>query len=681
MVSIGLSLLALSTAAIVAVAQPRPNDIHGPASDAVTVNVRAAAPTVGFAEASVAEVARIAGSREVSSTSERVTSATPAHKRASVVTDWSTHHVVFGPPKTEEQKARVERDTRYKMQVYRRNAPTFRKLADASSGGAGSSLLDRFSNRERDPHPRPTKASPIHRDWNVGLGGTGAPPPTVGASQFPAKFSFDINATPDCVNDFVVYNTNTNVLVAFNNLYTAPDGMGFCTGTGPNVMWAYNVATNGGVTSTSVTLSYDGTQVAFVESSSTGSVLHILKWEAGQGSLGSPASPQAVTGAPSDWTNCGGSNAGCIWNVPFAADPTGTATPTDSNSSPFYDYFNDFVYVGDDNGYIHKFVNVLNALPAAAPSEAAGNWPIWMDPTSHPAQTGPILDFFSNRIFAGNTNGELKYIDLDNTHDLCRDGSTNYPCLGASFLETGSYTLPDPPIVDSTVGEVFVFQGNDEGTPATSSVYQGSSTSCICAVGTNVIEAGFGHTAGAPLHSGDFDNNYYTTGAGYLYTCAVDATTGFTALRRVAIAAGGVMSGTADPLFAMVGTATYNQCSPVTEVYNEPPGGGTATDLIFFSIESQGILCADEDNSGGCLMSFDLTLADGDSALFPTLSASLAESGGTSGIIIDNVSTEAQASSVYFTPLGSLLDVGVGAGDDPCATTGCAIKATQVGLD
>ena len=58
-----------------------------------------------------------------------------------------------------------------------------------------------------------------------------------------------------------------------------------------------------------------------------------------------------------------------------------------------------------------------------------------------------------------------------------------------------------------------------------------------------------------------------------------------------------------------------------------------------------------------------------------------AESGGTSGIIIDNVSTEAQASSVYFTPLGSLLDVGVGAGDDPCATTGCAIKATQVGLD
>src|SRR5450755_713011 len=87
-VAIGLSLLAFSTAAIVAVAQPRPNDIHGAASDAVTVNVRAAAPTEGFAEASVAEVARIAGSREVSSTSERATSATPAHHRVPVVTDW-----------------------------------------------------------------------------------------------------------------------------------------------------------------------------------------------------------------------------------------------------------------------------------------------------------------------------------------------------------------------------------------------------------------------------------------------------------------------------------------------------------------------------------------------------------------------------------------------------------------
>ncbi len=48
-------------------------------------------------------------------------------------------------------------------------------------------------------------------------------------------------------------------------------------------------------------------------------------------------------------------------------------------------------------------------------------------------------------------------------------------------------------------------------------------------------------------------------------------------------------------------------------------------------------------------MSFDITSA------FPTAATTLgrAEAGGTSGIIVDNVSTAAQASSIYFTTLGN----------------------------
>jgi hypothetical protein len=61
---------------------------------------------------------------------------------------------------------------------------------------------------------------------------------------------------------------------------------------------------------------------------------------------------------------------------------------------------------------------------------------------------------------------------------------------------------------------------------------------------------------------------------------------------------------------------------------------------------------------------------------FPVgFAAHLAEDGGTSGIIVDNVSTEAQASSVYFTPLGWPDDPG-----NTCAWVGCAVKATQNGL-
>src|ERR1700722_1238419 len=40
-------------------------------------------------------------------------------------------------------------------------------------------------------------------DWGMSLLSGGA----FAAGQYPAKFSFDITATPDCTNDFVVYNT------------------------------------------------------------------------------------------------------------------------------------------------------------------------------------------------------------------------------------------------------------------------------------------------------------------------------------------------------------------------------------------------------------------------------------------------------------------------------------------
>ncbi len=121
-------------------------------------------------------------------------------------------------------------------------------------------------------------------------------PPSVGNNQFPAKFTFDINAPPDCTNDFVVYNTNTNMLVAFNNLYSGTDpGTGLPNGickdgdgnllAAPTVLFAYTINQwSDGVTSTSPVLSLDGTQVAVVESSVLhGSVLHIIKWSANDG--------------------------------------------------------------------------------------------------------------------------------------------------------------------------------------------------------------------------------------------------------------------------------------------------------------------------------------------------------------------------------------------------------------
>ena len=50
--------------------------------------------------------------------------------------------------------------------------------------------------------------------------------------------------------------------------------------------------------------------------------------------------------------------------------------------------------------------------------------------------------------------------------------------------------------------------------------------------------------------------------------------------------------------------------------------------------------------------------------------------GGTSGIIWDNTSTQAQASSVYFSTLGTNVNIGGCNGN-----IHCAVKLTQLGLN
>jgi hypothetical protein len=68
-------------------------------------------------------------------------------------------------------------------------------------------------------------------------------------------------------------------------------------------------------------------------------------------------------------------------------------------------------------------------------------------------------------------------------------------------------------------------------------------------------------------------------------------------------------------------------------------------------------------------LSFDITSG------FPSAVAHFQrEAGGTSGIVIDNVSTAAQASSLYFTTLSSTT-CGDGVSGNPCA-----VKLTQSAL-
>jgi len=110
-----------------------------------------------------------------------------------------------------------------------------------------------------------------------------------------------------------------------------------------------------------------------------------------------------------------------------------------------------------------------------------------------------------------------------------------------------------------------------------------------------------------------------------------------------------------------LGTGT-GECSPLTEINNS----GQNTDWLFVGIPQS---CAfGVGTASGCVESFNITSG------FPaTAAAAFASSGGTSGIVVDNVSTEGHASSLYYSTLGVAPCTGGSLG-------GCAAQVTQAGL-
>ena len=196
-------------------------------------------------------------------------------------TDWSHHHLVYSNPATAEQLKRAQQEPRYWQQLFRRSQST--------PPQAGLDLALPFELPHGSKAASASKNPKLKRDWSENMG-TGA---TVGAGQYPGKFGFDVT-TSSCANDFVVFNTGLAgsgtqaSIIAYNNLYSG------CGGTVPSVYWAYNT---GGTITTSVTLSTDGSQLAFVQAQGGVATLVLLKWAStGESqSAGVPTSKTAAT--------------------------------------------------------------------------------------------------------------------------------------------------------------------------------------------------------------------------------------------------------------------------------------------------------------------------------------------------------------------------------------------------
>ena len=649
------------------------------------------------------------------------------HVRQPLINDWSHHHMVFSPPSGLVQTWKVQQQARYQMQWARLHSNRGTQAQTASSWG--NLLRRQFEFRKT----RLLRQEPVTRDWAVSfnaLTGIGS----VGRGMYPAKYTFDVTATPDCTNDYVAINTSlpgsasTPNVLAYNQLYQGTSG--YCGTGAPNLNWSYDTGT--GVAATSIVLSFAGDKIAFIEQPGTinGSgnlvasgtaVLRIVEWHAGDGTLTSPATPGSSSNG--NWTGCT-AGASCMISVTFANGDS------DTRSSVYYDYPSDALYVGDDLGNMHKFTGVFLGTPA----EVTTSWPISVGAGA--ALATPVYDEGSGNIFVGDAAGNFSYIrEVGSTAGTCSAGSP--PCFGATqalgntsraiVAGTLGATTPDgivdAPLVDSTLGDVYVFDGHTcVGTNCASpgpNAAWGAVFEFNTAL-TQITETSFGANesitttgASSDIFAGTFDNNYFTSvgGTGYLYTCGkLNSISDRPTLGQIPITAG-VMLGTQISAGIQLTSAGTEECSPVTEVFNT----ATSTDWLFFSVGNQAVQtgagCTAATSPGtasgpGCIMSLNLEIGCGGVACtnltwppasdtvtagFPTGPGATwshfdatSNSGGTSGIIIDNVADTSlfpQASSLYFTWIAAGSTSAPNASCGGNTSGGCAVKLTQSGFN
>jgi hypothetical protein len=428
-----------------------------------------------------------------------------------------------------------------------------------------------------------------HRDWNVNFVRG-----RVGANMYPAKYSYDPGAPPDCLNDYVVFGLNIAGttgkqanLIAFNNLYS---GVGGICGGAPTVLFAYNVTTAAaGKVNLSPVISLDGTKIAFVESATGLAIFHVLTWTAGQGSIAAAAAPTMTS-------------------------LTFSTTSTSTTSAPWVDYSSDVAYMGADGGLMYRINGVFNSTPVLA----GGSWPVTVSGGHH--LSPPVLDNQLGLLMTGSANGNLYEIDTTT-------GALSVTPVGA--LGKTSSGITAPPIVDVTNGTTFVVDAND----GTSAVLDEFDTATLTLIAKARIGLGSSTKIALSIPQPAFDNNYYNDpSTGQVRLCGTGSAD--TTPWQFAFGFVGRTMNTSPVFSQQLLSSTAAVCSNWTEFFN--PNVGLGTDFFFFGLTQD---CTGAGTSG-CVVA---ATTEG----VPVITTDVA--GGPSGIIIDNYSLAGQASSIYLS--------------------------------
>ncbi len=641
--------------------------------------------------------------------------------------DWSSHRVVFSRPEPgSETEYRVQQDPRYWLQQIKEKLP---EAAAISEPALASDFAPPPINKKGNRTPK----SKLHNDWSVNLG-SGA---KVGAGQYPAKFGFFTNIGPICTTDYVVYNTGLTgsatqaSIVGFNNLYAAPT---CSTGTVPSVYWAYNT---GGAAVTAVALSFDGSQIAFVQTEGTASYLVLLKWHANTtgravtGTLSATSPEVTITSGTFTQTDVGAQITGT--GIPagdtiasvlssttanLATAPTAhasetltivaeavatpglppavatTAYPTctapcmtsiefngatlDTNSFPFYDYSgSDLLFAGDNTGHLHKFQHVFNGTASTPPAEVvtAGDWPATVSADGEPLST-PVYDGGSALAFVG--EGHTAGTTTDgHFHSV---GSTGTPSLTTSGPATDALCHG----VGYTEGPILDPSATVTGATIAGTLYIG----CDHDVGTDTCgtsgnnaclrqfaESGISGGIGLSVNLGpQADAEMYAGAFDHIYLSASGPTGNLYFCGNPA----GEVTLYRIPIAANVmGTpVSIHALSTATSANGEECS--TITEFYNSSGTPTDWLFMSVPTAGaatGCTTTGCVYSFNSTTAIpmNTNATAGFSSTDGSSGIVVDDNSSSTGASQIYYSTLGNQA-CGTG------GTGGCAVQAAQNGL-
>jgi hypothetical protein len=417
-------------------------------------------------------------------------------------------------------------------------------------------------------------------------------------------------------------------LVAYNQLYKTTCQATQTNAGSPNIRWQVNTGT-GAIVETSPVLSFDGTQVAFVQrtaaATSTSSTslspgqtaeLVLLKWAATGPTMSAPSlAPDAAA-----YRTC---SAPCMFKFALGAN--------NQNSSPYVDYANDRIYVGDAYGRLHRFDNVFNGTPVAATS-----WPVTV--SSGNMLSSPVFDSVSNQVFVGSdvsevvsgvdapyTGGMLHRVDAG-SRTVVNSSQIGAQVAAGATSRAKMSGVRDGAIVDSASQKVYAFLETDTKTDC------GGTTSCKAVFQFNTLfAAGFpsaaeavaagrqfgrGQIAGRVTYIGQFDDAYWSSSdpaspSGNLYVCgsgADGAVSRQPTLFRIPITNN--VFGVATPVVELSTLPAAGEvgatCSPITIIKNG------ANEYLFVGVSANGNTtgCTGPAGLNGCIYMAQLNAAN-----------------------------------------------------------------------